>query len=345
MACAHQYWLRVHQGETGVGLQYTNRLHHISTSLPNPEKQRPSLLFFIGKQFKGRALRALFPGNTISNCRKYGISNICVHETTRNDDYPTLIADSSPDYAQVKLRGSKDTCHETVTHPVAWLVDGNGGPKQQDLADHVLARLLPLFIDVLCIFAQDCGGLDGVVEMLAAWTARASASSLPGAVRPRLLVVASIPGDAFNSEALRFRLRVLSDLKFLELFSSLNVVNLLGTGRIPTRDHFSGLIQVLQNETHLMRAERVNAHTLFSMIHIAAFFDTALRQFAASPLQTFDFIHCAREDHSVSPDFQHHITTFMSLCSGYGFPDNILWDFIASVIVLDSFPPDMHSKC
>jgi hypothetical protein len=344
MACAHQYWLRVHQAETGVALQYTNRLLHISTTLPDPAKQRPSLLFFIGKQLKGRALRALFPGNTVSNCRKYGIANICVHSKTRDDDYPTLIADSSPDYLQVKLRGDKDTCHETFTHPVTWLVDENGRPKQQDLADHVLARLLPLFIDVLCIFAQDCGGLDGVVEMLAAWTARGSASSLPGAVRPRLLVVASIPGDAFESEALRFRLRVLSDPEFLELFSSLNVVNLLGTGRTPTREHFSGLIQVLHNEAHLMRAERVNTHTLFSMIHIAAFFDAALRQFAASPLQTFDFIRCAREDYPVSPDFQHHIATFMSLCSGYSFPDDILWDFIASAIILDSFPPDMHSK-
>jgi hypothetical protein len=93
-----------------------------------------------------------------------------------------------------------------------------------------------------------------------------------------------------------------------------------------------------------MRAERVNTHTLFSIIHIAAFFDTALRQFAASPLQTFDFIRCAREDYPVSPDFQYHIAIFMSLYSRYGVPDNILWDFIASVIVLDSFPPDIYSK-
>jgi hypothetical protein len=343
--CAHQYWLRVHQGETGVGLQYTNRLHYISTSLPDPAKQRPSLLFFIGKQFKGRALQALFPSNTISNCRKYGIANICVHSTTRNDEHPILIADSYPDYMQVKLRGSKDTCHETIKHPVAWLDDENGGQKQRQLADHVLARLFSLFIDVLCIFAQDCGGLDGVVEMLAAWTVIGSASGLPSAVRPRLLVVTSISGDTFDSEALRFRLRVLSDPKFSELFSSLNVVNVLGIRRTPSREHFNGLAEVLHHETHLMRAERVNTHTLFSMIHVAAFFDAALRQFAASPLQTFDFIRCSREERPVSLSFQHHLSTFMSLCSENNLPENIPWDFIASVIILDSFPPDMYSKC
>jgi hypothetical protein len=125
---------------------------------------------------------------------------------------------------------------------VTWLVDENSGPKQQDLADHVLARLLPLFIDMLYIFAQDCGGLNGVIEILAAWTIRGSASNLPKAVRPQLLVVASIPSDSFDSEALRFRLRVLSDPKFLELFSSLKVINLLSTGRMPTHQHFSGLL-------------------------------------------------------------------------------------------------------
>jgi len=113
--------------------------------------------------------------------------------------------------------------------------------------------------------------------MLASWTARGSASSLRRAARPRLLVVASIPSDAFDSEALRFRLRVLSDPKFLELFSSLKVINLLGTSRTPTHQHFSGLLQGLQNETHLMRAERVNTYILFSIIYIAVFFDTAIR--------------------------------------------------------------------
>ena len=339
--CAHQYWLRVYRGESGVGLQYTNRLHHISTSLPDPTNQRPSLLFFFGKQFKTRVLRALYPGNAISKCRNYGIANICLDPATQNDDYPILIADSCPDYTQVKLRG-RNTCHETIDHPVGW-IDEADQQKQQYLADHALARLLSLFIDVLCIFAQDCGGLDGVVDMLTEWTVIGSASSLPRAVRPRLVVVTSVPGHTFASAALQFRLRVLSDGKFSELFSSLNVVNVLALGRIPSREHFQGLAQALQHETHLIRAEKVNSHTLFSLIHIADFFDAALRQFAVSP-QTFDFIQSSRELSPVSHSFQQHISTFMGLCSEHNIPASMIWDFIASVVIFDSFPPDMHSK-
>ncbi|KAH7378945.1 acyl transferase/acyl hydrolase/lysophospholipase [Cadophora sp. MPI-SDFR-AT-0126] len=337
--CAHQYWLRVYQGENGVGMQHTNRLRHISTSLPDPVNQRPSILFFLGKQLKTRVLRALYPGNTISNCRKYGIANICLYPATQNDQHPILIADSCPDHTQAKLRG-KDTCHETINHPVGWLDEGDQ-QKQQHLADHALARLFSLFIDVLCIFSQDCGGLDGVVDMLAGWTAIGSASSLPGAVRPRLVVVTSIPGDIFASEAIQFRLRVLSDRKFSESFSSLNVVNVLGRGRTPSREHFKGLAEALQHETHLTRAEKINSHTLFSMIHITQFFDAALRQFATSP-QTFDFILCSRELCPVSHSFQHHLSIFTGLCSEHNIPANMIWDFIASVVIFDSFSPDMH---
>lgn len=164
--CAHQYWLCVHQGENRVELQYTNRLYHILTSLPDPTKQHLSLLFFIGKQFKGRALYALFPNNTILNCQKYSLANIYVNLAIKNNKYPILIADSCLDYTQVKLRG-KYTCYKTTNHQVAWLDKSDQQKQQQQLGELVIARLLLLFIDIFCIFAQDCGSLNRVIDIVA----------------------------------------------------------------------------------------------------------------------------------------------------------------------------------
>jgi hypothetical protein len=59
-----------------------------------------------------------------------------------------------------------------------------------------------------------------VAEQLAIWIAIGSASSLPGSVHPRLLIVTSVPGADFDSEVLRFRLRVLSDPEFPDSFNS-----------------------------------------------------------------------------------------------------------------------------
>ncbi|KAH6719518.1 hypothetical protein BKA61DRAFT_473258, partial [Leptodontidium sp. MPI-SDFR-AT-0119] len=68
--------------------------------------------------------------------------------------------------------------------------------------DYALARLFSLFINILYIFTPDYGGLNRVVDILVGWTAIGSASSLPDAVRPRLVVVTSILSDIFVSEAL-----------------------------------------------------------------------------------------------------------------------------------------------
>lgn len=342
-SCVHQQWLRLHQDENGFLLNYGNRLHNIANSLPRPARQYPSLVFFIGKQSKTRGLRALFPGNGISNCRNYGIANVCLDPATTSSEYPILIANSCSEHTQLNPRG-KDSCHEITSRQVAWPDEEDGRLTQQSLVDHVHARLLSLFIDVLCIFAQDCGGLDGVAEMLATWTTLGSASSLPGSVRPRLIIVTGVPGAVFNSEVFRFRLRVLSDLKFSESFSSLNVVNILGLNRPLSRDLFSGLGTIIQNEIITARLERIDTHTLFSMTHTAAFFDKALHNFAISPRNTFDFISYTREENPVSPNFQHHLESFMSLCSEHKLPEYILWDFVASAILLNAFPPDMHRR-
>ncbi|KFY65513.1 hypothetical protein V496_02529 [Pseudogymnoascus sp. VKM F-4515 (FW-2607)] len=78
------------------------------------------------------------------------------------------------------------------------------------------------------------------------------------------------------------------------------------------------------------------------MVHITAFFDLALQNFALSPLSTFSFIHASREDFKVSPNFARHLSSFMSVFADNKLPDHIAWEFIASVIILDAFPPDMH---
>ena len=340
--CVHQQWLRLDQDEHGFQLQYGNRLDNISLSLPRPAKQYPTLILFFGRESKARALRAIFPGNGVSSGRGAGIANVRLDPSTANDDHLLLLADCVPKPAPADQRKG-GSCHETTTHPIAWSDDG-GPPTRQEVTDCIQTRLLSLFAGVVCIFAQDCGGLDKVEERLASWTSRGSASSLPASTYPRLVVITNIPGPRFRSEALCFRLRVLADPKFSGSFSSLQVVNLPGPNRAPSREHLSGLGAILREEAAAARLERVNTHTLISMIHFAAFFDAALREFARSPRLTFDFIRSTRLDNPVPTGFQRHITSLMTLSSEHKIPGGILWEFIASAIVLDAFPPDMHCK-
>jgi hypothetical protein len=134
----HQQWLRLHQDKNSFVLQYEGRLHCITRCLPNPGSQYPSIILFAGGQSKSRAIRALFPGNSISRCRNYGIANICHDSATLVDEYPLLLADSITGHSQINLRG-KVACHETVNHQVSW-ADSEDTPAWQDLAEHIHTR-------------------------------------------------------------------------------------------------------------------------------------------------------------------------------------------------------------
>jgi hypothetical protein len=341
-SCTHAQWLRLHQDHDESALQYNDRLANITKSLSNPSTQYPLHLSFFGRRNKAAAIRAIFPKSQIARCRNNGISNICVDPATTADKHPLLLSDSTSKYNITSQRATRGNCHDTIDYPVVWPSEWHRPIQPEDLVDHVHASLLSLFIDVICIFAADCGGIDGVIDKLTIWARIRSASALPGAICPRVVIVTSVPMQLFNSEALRIRLQLSSTPQFPGSFSSLNIVNML---QMSQRSHYSALEHVLDMEIQAARLERFHTQNLFSMVHTSAFFEKALCHFVRSPQEQFHFIRSSRNDNPVTGDFQDHLKLFLQLCVEQRFPPDITIAFIASAILLDSYPPDMHRKC
>lgn len=340
--CSHVQWLRLDQNQSTFTVHSGNRLQHITNSLPRPSKQFPSLLFFVGRRSRSAALRSIFPDSRLPNYRHHGIANICVDPRTADDEYPVLIAAGCPEgAAQVNPSAAEQRCHETTSLSVDW---SGANSERESLIDHINARLFSLFIDVLCIFAEDCGGLAGVAIKLSSWAGIGSASSLPSTVRPRVVVVTRIHEDTFEAEVLRFRTQLFSAPKFSGSFSSLNVVNIVGKLRPASGARFSPLKEVLTQETQASRLARTDSLAHFSSAHLASLFSKALTRFSKRPKDGFDFIRASRDGHAVQ-ECHGHIDRFMDLCLEQKLPDSIPLPFIASAILLDSFPPGMHRRC
>ena len=343
--CTHVQWLGLVQDQGTVSIHHAGRLQNIANTLPRPSKQYPSTLMFVGKASKSAALRAIYCKSRISNYRNHGIANICLDPKTADDAYPVLIANASPDgTAGTNPSSAGEKCHETTFHPLDCSSNLDVIPQRQDLIDTIQARLLAMFVDVVCIFADDCGGLPGVVAKLTTWAKHNSASSLPSTVRPRVLVVTSMPGEIFDSEVLRFRSQLFSTATFSSCFFSLNVINRLPKPRTASKSDFTTLEWLLAQETIAARQTRLDSHTLFSSIHLATFFEKALVRFAKMPKTTFNFIRASREGNMVNSEFQDHISIFLSLSLENKLPNNIPVPFIASAIMFNSFPPGMHCK-
>ncbi|KFY32250.1 hypothetical protein V493_00383 [Pseudogymnoascus sp. VKM F-4281 (FW-2241)] len=342
--CTHVQWLGLVQDQSTASVHHADRLQNIANSLPRPSEQYPSTLLFVGKASKSTALRNIYRKSRISNYRNYGIANICLDPKTANDTYPVFIANASPDgTAGTNPSSAGEKCHETTCHPLDWSTNLDTTLQRQDLVDIIHARLLAMFVDVICIFADDCGGLPGVVAKLTIWAKLNSASSLPSTVRPRVLVVTRMPGETFDSEVLRFRSQLFSTATFSSCFSSLNVINRLPKPRTVSRSDFTALGWLLAQETLAARQTRLDSHTLFSSIHLAALFEKALIRFSKTPKETFNFILASRDGNMVKSEFQDHINIFLRLSLGNKLPNNIPVPFISSAIILKSFPPGMHS--
>ena len=338
--CTHVQLLRITQAEGGFSIHYGSRLRNIADGLPRPSSQCPSALALMGRRDKRNIIRKIYPESRISNHRQHGIANVVLDPNTIGHDYPLLIVDCSwSDTERQHSHAAEEKCHGISNYPIQWPARSSS-PQWTDLVKFVHVKLLFLFIDVLCIFSEDYDGLPGVAAQLASWASVGSASTLPRSTRPRVVVVTRVDEQIFGSLASLYRSELLAISRFSELFSSLEVVNTVGT----TRLLLTAVKDTLDQELQGARSNRIETYTLFSAIHLATLFESALRKISQSPDNKFHFIQSSRHYTPVAQEFKHHLRAFMGLCVEHRVPRTAALSYVASTILLDSFPPDVHSE-
>jgi len=326
--CNHVGWFYL-SGRESLHLHYGTRTSNVVHEMAAPDKQYPSMIFFIGRQCKDAALREMFPNNNIRRGNRDGIVNT-----------PLLFADGNP-LAPIPIRLGDTTCHEQNTLPLAW-----SAPQDQSILHFMYARLVALFSNVICIFAEDLGGLDGVAKLLKRWIEKGDASTLPTRVRPRVIIVLREEEEAathgvLQMEDLQHELR--DQEARAKAFSSISLIYLAGEYISPLARH-RRLKEVLLAEVEVSRLERIEQRLHFSAVHFDAFFKSAIHHLARSSDEPFDFIESSRLQNRVQDDYSDHIATFVALSNDVFISYESLTSFIASSILMDAYPPRMHGK-
>ncbi|KAK6815592.1 hypothetical protein RU639_008662 [Aspergillus parasiticus] len=332
-SCHHLAWLRhVRNEQTGeVVLEDTGRLSRVIKELPKQTSQTPQIALFIGTKTKDAAVKQIFSRNNIGRRGEKGNVNLRLDTVSINSDAPLLFAESSPSVQSATER-SHLLCHETVAYPTCW------EPSPYSISDIIFCRLYFLFCDVVCIFADDFSTQADVAEQLMTWIEIGGPKSLPEKIRPRLLIVIS-ESSPYNEllDALHLRSAELG-----ECFSVVRLFRLAG-------DYLSPLAryQRLRDEVYRQREEVANAKNghqmLFSAVHLMSFFEKAVQHTARTISQEFNFIAAARCDNMVESDYLGHLKNFITLSQDYKTPYNSVASCIASSIIMDAYPPRMHS--
>ncbi|OJD21794.1 hypothetical protein ACJ73_06867 [Blastomyces percursus] len=315
-----------------VIVQDTGRFRRILQEMTHPTSQFPRLVHLIGTTVKDEALRKLFSSSSLGRKRFSGAVDLHVHSPSSSADNPLILLDSDP-FTKPQRRNELRSYGEAKQHRVDWLL-----PSTCTVIDVLLSRFLFLFTDVILLFSHDFASLDDAIARLGTWTNIGSASTLPSTVRPRVMVI--VPADA--PEDLHIDALLLGRQNAMTgVFHSIELFRWDPNGSRVACDLLKD--SILRHAEEMLEVRRSNG-CLFSATHLEGFYHRALRHTTRSVDRPFDFIGATRLGTEVGEDYVEHVSNFLKLGFELKVPCVHLAAFIASCILMDAYPPRMHSE-
>lgn len=325
-------WLNLVPDQEGWSLVDTGRMGRITQQMGNPAHQFPSMLFCLGRTVKVQALQSLFRRNNITRRDGPGMARLHLSSTTARTQHPVWVIDG-----ELQTRARPVTAPPWPRLPLS--VDGH--LSYQELQHVCYARLLLPFVDVVCLFADDLGGLEKVHELLQLWTRVGAQNTATYEGRPQLIVVDS-SGEIEWQQSLA---DLASSPWYRQCFADVPVVvHLRDRLDLSPCARFEPLRTTIRDQLQAVRRIREERHLLLSAVHLTALSQAAIRALTKRPAATFDIILAAREGNSVDDTLGRHLTTFVTLAAQAGLSDPDVVSFIASALLLDGYPPGMHRE-
>lgn len=344
-SCRHTDWIEVSCSSRHVRLSDPGRLDRLIKRLEQSTRQFPQVVLCIGREERRKLVTQTVLNRTTRITRSTsaatqssgGLTSIFFDESQYRVDHPTFFAD-------YRLGGNLPEsvsyrCHETKSARNVWT------RGQPDIHDTVLTRLLFPFSDLVCIFADDLGGVDAVLDLVETWSVVKCTTDLADIARPalpRVCVItsgSSTPGAQLQEEAWRARLDA---LHYLNHFSSVQVFRFDSDNDL----HFHRDLRfLLVNELKASRVLKKEHRIQFNADHLANFFSQAILHLTTNPNDKFSFLAAARAYRPVPLSYSEQIKTLLCTRAKHGIGFDQIATLIASCLLLDAYPNACHSKC
>ncbi|GKT51711.1 phospholipase A I [Colletotrichum spaethianum] len=345
--CKHTGWLRVSTKDQAYVIESSDRAQRLLDSLPRPDSQYPSTLVLIGNATKRVAMQRLGVDITPPNTtRGHGEIHLSLAPVGASGGRPTLIADADiPPHKRLGRPRKSTLCHELVTRSISTAHGATIPSTAVASGDHVYNRMLFPFADVVCLFADDVGGVEVVAQRLASWLTLETPST--SSVRPWLVVVTNGGEESSARNRLLEAVRKRTTVHVSERFHGVRVISLADTSSRSLRRRLHSLRwDILSNELSYMaetkRVERVLASCLFAATHLAGLLRHATEQLGDADAPPLSFLAVSRLDNPVAADLQAHLARFLTHCDSVDTLKRFAVPVVASSFLLDHYPPGMH---
>ena len=201
--------------------------------------------------------------------------------------------------------------------------------------------------DVVCIFADDFGGLRNVVQLIKTWISVGNPSTATFKA-PIQILIATSEGNAsctfqlLEEENFRQELMDEDGLLLTDRLFNIKVVRFASQDRVSPLARFSRFKAILRTELDRAIEKRREHKLYFSAPHFCHYLQRAVDAIHRPRDGPFDFIIESRALNTVSSALSQHLACFMQLAQGL--PHNYIAKFIASALLMDAYPPRMHGN-
>ena len=337
MGCKNVAWIQLCGAPKSVSLIDPTRFESIVRGLPDPERQTPSIVIFLGRKVKNDALRQLFPYNNVRRTTRQGVARIRLDHASSLHHSPLLFADADLTFEVMPTRKAT-TCHPEFVEPVRWQPE-----DMREIFDHAFTRVILASSNLLLLFANDFRDLSDLAGAVTRWINLGMLSDAPRTTRPRLLLV--VKGTTCSREdirALYCQVQSTSKKKMTELFSQVSTVYLEADG-LSAAAVFRPLKEEILRQLDGHRADLFSERWIFSAVHLAALFRARLQHAARYKARECSIVSETRKYCSDLSTYSNSLLPLIRYGRDNLAPYESTASFIASSILMDAYPNKAHS--
>lgn len=327
-------WLDLVSGAGELSLVDTGRLDTIIREMSYPREQYPSILYFAGNSTRINALRGLFPQNNIMRRGPSGLVRVHISTSTAHTAAPTILLESNP-FSQ---NGLGDTAclngpaADYQRRPLSWQNTGTLAETQQDIVTNCI---LP-WTHILCLFVSSQGEIERALRLL---KQPPRVLTVGGRRVPQLMRVVMVLTQDLNGAK-----EVIPQSRLQSPHAHTTILDLRNREELSDVAAFEPLRRLLLDEIRVTKEAQKANGLEFSALHLLDLWKESLRLYYSkqdgSP--NLDCLMFAREGRNAA--IYECLAEFLKEARNVACPANEAAEFIASALLMDAYPPEMHRK-
>lgn len=334
--CPHSQWFELLGRSSEWSLVDPDRLRSIESFLPDPKRQKPILLFFIGKSQKAQTLRKIFPENNLSRRKSHGIANLFLDFASDQHDHPVFIADCTLNATAANSFGPWYGCHENRRLEINCGESPMGNSLETMIANAHANLIVPM-AHIVCLFSTDFGGNLFCRDYVRRWiNQRQLASSTWRVPAPELIFVTEDPSTIHTLVQLE------CEPEFGSMFDSMTIITVDST--VPLSLSAPRLQRILQGMVEEVQKSRHASNVFFSAHQMRRIVHYGAHTFTSNPTLAIDLLSSSNHPAGAlrSSAVASHLTSFMKQSDRHSFSPSMVSGLIASALLQQGYPHFLH---